>query len=88
MGWRWLPVEGGDGRSEIGQARRWGTGEVFVDCAEKAGLPDFAFSRQGAQLALAGAKDAPQRKCALRRIKSWQLDVYYLKTGIHNGNSG
>jgi hypothetical protein len=85
-----LAVAAGRGR---GWAERNRAGQevaaerCFVDCAEKAGLPHFTFSRQGA-IGACRSPRRPQRKCALRRIKSWRLDVYYLKTGIQNRNFG
>jgi hypothetical protein len=55
-------VDAGDGCSEITGGQEAMVGEVFVECAEKAGFPGFGFFRQGDKCALRGRRRLPEEK--------------------------
>jgi Transposase DDE domain group 1 len=80
-------VEGGDGGAKSGRPGGGGSEKCLWTALKRPDFPILDFPSR-VQLGLVEPKTAPREKCALRSIKSWRLGVYYLKTGIQNGNSG
>src|SRR5260370_23883039 len=60
-------------RNQAGQDA--GAGEVFVECIEKARLPDFEFSRHGEIGAWLSQRRLPKQKMALRRSNSYRYNL-------------
>jgi hypothetical protein len=62
-------------------------GEVFVECAEKAGFPGFGFFGQGDNPALRGRRGLPEEKMQLARPKDGGLVYTQLDEELQNGDS-